>query len=675
MKRLVIFLFVMILITPFSSAITTTELVPLLKEVLVLYFQNPSDSRLNVNELKDLLIVFFQTPAGKETDLSKNGKFSGKLLQDIYDKAKLEEWTIMIFMNADNNLEGFAVGNINELEQVGSSENVNVIVQLDRSPDYDASNGDWSTTKRFYVNKDNNTEAINSRELSDLGEVDMSNPKVLEDFILFSLENYPAKHYSLILWNHGSGWEGQSNDETDNFDGMGIQELQETLKEVKDIKKMKLDIIGFDECSMGMIEVYSLLADVADIAIGSEELEPGSGWDYASMLEFITENPNSDPKTFASEIVSGYSKFYEDSTITLSAVDLNKIGNVVEVVSEMSSLLNSNIFSFRSSIARSNIKVDRYNSPIGFSYIDLLDFLDWLWIHSPISGEIDFSKEDFLSVKEIISEAVIIKTSGVGHYFSSGISIYFPESLTDYDPRYKSSNKDFLEKTGWDKLLENYYESRKSDTEPPVVKIDSFEINPESADFKINLSGDDISSLTFNVELFYDNSLQLLLAQPLDIDFSFFEYGQVEYPWDFTIPFLYNGKDFSLAQLKTTDRQGRKFYVEGQYKIASTEETFDTTLYFDDGLLTNAYISIPTEEGFVNSPIEIHPGDIFIPYMENFDFDADGYFYFDGTPINIGDGLQIENAILGDSGVEYFVGFTAEDLSENFGSDGVIITK
>ena len=238
MKRLVIFLFVMILITPFSSAITTTELVPLLKEVLVLYFQNPSDSRLNVNELKDLLIVFFQTPAGKETDLSKNGKFSGKLLQDIYDKAKLEEWTIMIFMNADNNLEGFAVGNINELEQVGSSENVNVIVQLDRSPDYDASNGDWSTTKRFYVNKDNNTEAINSRELSDLGEVDMSNPKVLEDFILFSLENYPAKHYSLILWNHGSGWEGQSNDETDNFDGMGIQELQETLKEVKDIKKI-----------------------------------------------------------------------------------------------------------------------------------------------------------------------------------------------------------------------------------------------------------------------------------------------------------------------------------------------------------------------------------------------------------------------------------------------------
>ena len=43
------------------------------------------------------------------------------------------EWTIMVFLNGDNNLESFGLTDYREMIQVGSSEKVNVVVQFDRS--------------------------------------------------------------------------------------------------------------------------------------------------------------------------------------------------------------------------------------------------------------------------------------------------------------------------------------------------------------------------------------------------------------------------------------------------------------------------------------------------------------------------------------------------------------
>jgi hypothetical protein len=47
--------------------------------------------------------------------------------------------------------------------------------------------------------------------------------------------------------------------------------------------RLKLDIIGFDACLMAMYEVGSTLAPYAHYLLASELLEPGHGWDYASL--------------------------------------------------------------------------------------------------------------------------------------------------------------------------------------------------------------------------------------------------------------------------------------------------------------------------------------------------------------------------------------------------------
>ena len=65
-------------------------------------------------------------------------------------------WTVMVYLDGDNNLEPAAIDDLNEMEAVGSTNKVNVVVQFDRHAAYDNTNGNWTTCKRYYVTKDAN---------------------------------------------------------------------------------------------------------------------------------------------------------------------------------------------------------------------------------------------------------------------------------------------------------------------------------------------------------------------------------------------------------------------------------------------------------------------------------------------------------------------------------------
>src|SRR5437763_15843653 len=62
--------------------------------------------------------------------------------------SSIAEWTIMIFMNGDNNLEPDALINFRQLAQVGSTDKVNAVVQFDRIAKYAQTQPDWSQTLR-----------------------------------------------------------------------------------------------------------------------------------------------------------------------------------------------------------------------------------------------------------------------------------------------------------------------------------------------------------------------------------------------------------------------------------------------------------------------------------------------------------------------------------------------
>ena len=231
-------------------------------------------------------------------------------------KPKIEkEWTIMIFKNAKNNLERYGLKNVNEMEMIGSSDKVNIVVELGRMEGYDSFEGDWIGSRRYLILKDNNTDAVTSPIVQDLGKVDMGDWKHLVDFGKWAKANYPAKKYMLIVWNHGTGWikhikplknKGISYDEeTDNH--FTTPQLGMALNEIG-----KLDVYASDACLMQMTSIDYEIKDNITYIVGSEGPEPGDGYTYNTMIEMIVSNPEIMAYQAAKVLVDSYSNQYQD---------------------------------------------------------------------------------------------------------------------------------------------------------------------------------------------------------------------------------------------------------------------------------------------------------------------------------------------------------------------------
>ena len=122
------------------------------------------------------------------------------------DDDSLAEWTVMVYLAADNNLEAAGLTDLNEMEQAGSTDEVNILVELDRAHGYSTADGDWKGARRYRVEADSDWDTINSPVAVDLGEVDSGAPETFIDFIRWGVENYPAEKYAFIIWNHGWSW-------------------------------------------------------------------------------------------------------------------------------------------------------------------------------------------------------------------------------------------------------------------------------------------------------------------------------------------------------------------------------------------------------------------------------------------------------------------------------------
>ncbi len=57
-----------------------------------------------------------------------------------------KQWTIMVYLAGDNNLDGAGVTDLEEMKKVGSTDHVNILAQFDRS-------GANVATKRYYIRK------------------------------------------------------------------------------------------------------------------------------------------------------------------------------------------------------------------------------------------------------------------------------------------------------------------------------------------------------------------------------------------------------------------------------------------------------------------------------------------------------------------------------------------
>jgi hypothetical protein len=365
---------------------------------------------------------------------------------------EIDDWTVMVYLDADNDLESAGINDINEMEMVGSSSDVNIVVQADRIPDYDNSNGNWTTTRRYYITQDYDPYIINSQLISNLGELNMGDPQTLIDFASWAVTEYPAKKYLLIIWNHGGGFKSKGLakdiawDDTSGGDKITMSELEYALSAISIQMGKNIDIVGMDACFMAMTEVAYQIKDYADILVTSEESEPNDGWPYDTILGQLVVNPTASPEQLAADIVDKYIYFYSFVDFdegTQSAIDLSYMDTLVGQLSSLAQTIMDDSLTHKSRYILASNSCQYYGDS---DYIDLYDFCNQLVTYSN-SLEV---KNIALNIQQTLNYAVIkSEYSGRNLSGSKGLSIYFP--YIAYDSYYNNTN--FVRDTKWDEML------------------------------------------------------------------------------------------------------------------------------------------------------------------------------------------------------------------------------
>jgi hypothetical protein len=436
-----------------------------------------------------------------------------------------DTWLIMLYQDADDKvLEQDIYVDLNEAERAGSSAKVHIVAQVDRYQAGYRGDGDWTSTKRFYITPDSDLHRVRSQEVADLGEANMADGDTLVDFVTWAVESYPADRHVLILSDHGMGWPGGWTDPDPGGRGdhdialaqMGDQlflmELDAALEDIRAQTGIdKFELIGLDACLMGHVEVFSALAPHARYAVASQEVEPALGWAYTSFLRTLGQNPDVSGGELGRSIVESYirddQRIVDDAeradfaaqgaplggflggifgppsaeqlvqqleeNSTLTAVNLDAVPGLVDRLNDLAFALQR---VDQKTVAQVRTYAQSFTSVFGSSvppsYIDLGNLA--LLVKQKIADAQVGQAAD--AVLAALDQATIAETHGRNKPGASGISIYFPSSKL-YGTRaggaqsYTTVARRFATDSLWDEFLSYHYVGRPFDRGQAQVTV------------------------------------------------------------------------------------------------------------------------------------------------------------------------------------------------------------
>lgn len=365
--------------------------------------------------------------------------------------------TVMVYMiGAD--LEsggGQASSNIKEMMAVGSTANMNVVIQtggankvagtpaeIAKDPERVI---DWTRVQRYQVK----TGALS--KLDDLGpdtkgaNVDMGSQATLQSFLEWGVKTYPANKYIVVLWDHGGGINGGIGSDEITKNTLYVPVIQASLQTVSQAKNIKFEMVGFDACLMANAEVAASLANSAKYMVASQDVEPGQGWDWNGFLKFVTDNPVATGKDIGAAIADSYlvKMIKANETVTLSVTDLSKMAALSAATDGFATALQkyivnapANLIAWKQiAFARAKSQ-DWYTAPIltlSFDLVDMVSFSanvvtninKYVGADQPLMDASD-------ALYNALNAAVVYKVQNGSNLGASGLSLYFPSILTAY---------------------------------------------------------------------------------------------------------------------------------------------------------------------------------------------------------------------------------------------------
>lgn len=124
--------------------------------------------------------------------------------------------------------------------------------------------------------------------------------KDLENLLSFTGKNHPSQKLGLIIDSHGIGNEGLVGDTGRATLGEFVDAVRTGLKQCD---KTKLDLVDFDCCLMGQNGVLNKIRDVAVDVVAAAETESTEGQNLIPPLEHLLDNPKTDGRQLALDLI------------------------------------------------------------------------------------------------------------------------------------------------------------------------------------------------------------------------------------------------------------------------------------------------------------------------------------------------------------------------------------
>lgn len=357
--------------------------------------------------------------------------------------------TVLVYMMGtdlqSNSSQG--INNIIEMESVGSTSAINVILQTGAADESQGSQGiDWTRNQRWKV------LSGSIQLIADLGHDgkdggNMGTESTFESFVRWGVQAYPADKYIVVLWDHGSGINGGIGPDEMTNSSIPQSQIAYALNSVSTSENVKFEITGYDACLMATSEVAASLVQSSNYMVASEDIEPGAGWDYTVFLGYLADNPNADGAQIGKAIVDGYAAKMDknNAVYTLSVTKLDKIPALVEATNKMAEKLlpyaSESIDSWES-IAYTRLSALDYHTNVFFGNDDV-DLVDMKQFAGNIGKEFR-NQPDIIAtsdaVAEALNQAVIYESSNYSNLGSTGLTVYFPSIMHTYPSKDYSFN-------------------------------------------------------------------------------------------------------------------------------------------------------------------------------------------------------------------------------------------
>ncbi len=318
--------------------------------------------------------------------------------QDYYLRLKrsdcFKEWLVVVYMAADNSLSPYSWRDLWEMEAVGSTVSMDVVVYRDgeeagadyfyvaqnpRPPDYalrlqkhiqrNKLQGYQPEVQEERFLSAEGRSLIRSPTVRKFAEQNSADLRVAGGFIRWAFKKFPSRRVLLVGWSHGEGFDARLDAKVNGKQGgfafdehcranrscderMHVTEMAQGLSALlTEVRHgQPVDILGSDACLNQQLEFAFEWRGVADYVFGSSTIVQKKGFNYRTLLDRIAHNPLQETAVLASRIPEIYASgvnpnnhsrysSYRDEQATMATWTMSEISRLAWAMDDIATEL------------------------------------------------------------------------------------------------------------------------------------------------------------------------------------------------------------------------------------------------------------------------------------------------------------------------------------------------